>query len=341
MQQVIAKAAFFDIRDTLGVVDRKGHLVPYRPSSFQLLDAMRGLGLRTGLITNLPNDVTTADGLLMATDAGFGEYLDPDGFVTNHEAGFEKPDPRIYAFAASKMKLDVAECIFVGENLPEVIGAAAAGMKTVLKPFPPGREFLLKPTTPGEITSISSGKLTEVILEEDHLIAKRIVGAGAKLKGKLDAITEPNPAAIAAFLQPMGLIVWLTRHYIDPFHHRKEEEVMFPFALMKGLPATELVPTLQDHEQGRAYFRAMEAAYQRVSLGETAAFTEFAGLLGAFVSLYKAHGKYEDDVLFKKIGDLLSSEDDAVMTELIARIGPADPTLYLNLIATLETSLGP
>ena len=33
----MAKAAFCDIRDTLGIVDRKGHLVLYRPTSVDLL----------------------------------------------------------------------------------------------------------------------------------------------------------------------------------------------------------------------------------------------------------------------------------------------------------------
>jgi FMN phosphatase YigB (HAD superfamily) len=35
----------------------------------------------------------------------------------------------------------VGRCLYVGENLVEVIGAIAAGMKAVLKPCPPGREL--------------------------------------------------------------------------------------------------------------------------------------------------------------------------------------------------------
>src|SRR5262245_40621539 len=159
------KAIFFDIRDTLGIVDRKGHLVKYKPTTDQLLDAMKQVvGLRIGLITNLPTDVSREDGFQMVKEVGIAEYLDPQGFVTNHEAGAEKPAVGIYQFAAKQMALDPSECIFVGENLIEVIGAEAAGMRAVLKPFPPGREFLLKPTGRGQVSDTSSGRLSEILL---------------------------------------------------------------------------------------------------------------------------------------------------------------------------------
>jgi hypothetical protein len=35
----------------------------------------------------------------------------------------------------------VKKCLYVGENLIEVIGALAAGLQAVLKPCPPGRDL--------------------------------------------------------------------------------------------------------------------------------------------------------------------------------------------------------
>ncbi|PRN02983.1 hypothetical protein A0O30_19600 [Pseudomonas sp. LLC-1] len=334
----MAKAVFCDIRDTLGIVDYKGHLVLYRPTSVDMLKSLKAMGLRVGLITNLPSDVSTESGLQMIKDAGIDEFIDPDGFVTNHDAKADKPDPAIYLFAAAKMRLRTDECIFIGENLSEVVGAQAAGMGAVLKPFPPGREFLQKPLAVGQISGTSSGRLSEVLLEEDHLIAKRIVLSAVRLKEKLDA-HEPTDE-VRTLLRPMGLIVWLTNNFVDTYHHRKEEEVLFPFALMCGVDPADLAGTLVDHDQGRAYFRAMSAAYRRICMGNRAATSEFSALLGAFANLYKTHGKYEDDILFKKIGDRLSDQDDALMADLIGRIGPPDITLYINLIAMLEKELG-
>ena len=61
MSENATDVVFFDARDTLGEVDRPGHLIPYRPSTAQLLEAVSTqLKLRIGVITNLPADVTAA-----------------------------------------------------------------------------------------------------------------------------------------------------------------------------------------------------------------------------------------------------------------------------------------
>lgn len=100
------KAVFFDIRDTLGVVDRKGHLVKFKPTTDQLLDGMKSVvGLRIGIITNLPADVPAEQGRKMLEETDIWPFVDKDGFVTNHEAGAEKPDPKVFRFAAEKMGL--------------------------------------------------------------------------------------------------------------------------------------------------------------------------------------------------------------------------------------------
>jgi hypothetical protein len=333
------RAVFFDIRDTLGIVDRRGHLVKYKPSTDELLAAMREVvGLRIGLITNLPDNVSSEDGKAMVKEAGIWEFLDAGGWVTNHDAGVAKPAPGIFAFAARQMGLPPDQCLFVGENLIEVIGAQAAGMRAMLKPFPPGREFLHKPITPAPPDGKSSGRLAEVLLEEDHLVGKRIVGAAIKVSERLagDAATA---MADRSLLRAMGLLVWLTLNFVDPFHHRKEEEVLIPFALARGLDPGACDWVAVEHDQGRAYFRAMDLALRRVRQGDAKALGDFAHSVRGFIELYKEHGRKEDDELFKTLGDLLTDADDALIVDLMARIGPADPTLYLGVIAELEAEL--
>lgn len=331
------KAVFFDIRDTLGVVDRKGHLVKYKPSTDHLLDAMKqAVGLRIGLITNLPADVSHEDGMTMVKDAGIWDYIDPLGFVSNKTAGAEKPHPDIYLYAAAQMGLAVDECLFVGENLIEVIGAETAGMETVLKPFPPGREFLFKSLEKHTVSDISSGRLSEVLLEEEHLLGKRIVMAAIKIAEQLKPGEKPAPN----LLRPMTVLVWLTKHFIDPFHHRKEEDVLFPFGLMAGIDPLQIAQIILEHDQGRCYFTGLDIALRRIQLGDTGAVSEFSYLLKGFIDLYRAHGKKEDDIIFKKIGDLLNDTDDALVADLMARLGPADLTLYLTVISGMEKDLG-
>jgi FMN phosphatase YigB (HAD superfamily) len=131
---------FFDIGGTLGERKPTGEFTPFS-SSPGLLKAMRDqLGLRVGIITTL-GTLTNAQGLALLKTAGLDQFLAPTGFISEHDAGVAKPDVKIYQFAAQRVTVPIHRCLFVGENLIEVIGAITAGMKAVLKPSPPGREL--------------------------------------------------------------------------------------------------------------------------------------------------------------------------------------------------------
>jgi FMN phosphatase YigB (HAD superfamily) len=132
---------FFDIGGTLGDRNASGNFVAF-PSSAGLLQAMRDqLGLRVGIITTLGTQLTNAEGLAMLKKAGLSQFLDPAGFISDHDAGTAKPNLEIYRLAAQRVGVPMGRCLFVGENLTEVIGAMAAGMKAILKPCPPGRDL--------------------------------------------------------------------------------------------------------------------------------------------------------------------------------------------------------
>lgn len=134
---------FFDIGGTLG--ERNAATGEFRayPSSAPLLRAMRErLGLRVGVITTLGADLDDDDGWALLRGAGLDAYLERVIFVSDHnDVGVSKPDPAIYALAARRAGLPTGRCPFVGENFIEVVGALTAGMKAILKPFPPGREL--------------------------------------------------------------------------------------------------------------------------------------------------------------------------------------------------------
>jgi FMN phosphatase YigB (HAD superfamily) len=131
---------FFDIGGTLGERNSAGAFVSF-PSSAGLLKSMRQIGLRVGIITTLGSQLTNTEALQMLTQAGLSQFLDPAGFVSDHDAGVAKPNPDIYRFAAQKVSVPLGRCLFIGENLIEVIGAMVAGMKALLKPCPPGRDL--------------------------------------------------------------------------------------------------------------------------------------------------------------------------------------------------------
>jgi HAD superfamily hydrolase (TIGR01509 family) len=332
----VVKAVFFDIRDTLGTVDRPGHLIKFKPTTDQLLQALRDIiGVRIGVITNLPQNVSSETGKQMLADAGILPFLDAQGFVTNHDVGVEKPHPGIFAAAAARLGLRPDQCLFCGENLIEVLAAETAGMRAVVKPFPPGRDFLRAPIPRGDQTSNQSGRLIEAILEEEHIVGKRIVIAAAAIVQRLaDPPVDGQPP-----LRAMSLLVWLTQHFIDKYHHRKEEEVLIPFALARGLDPAACEFVEREHEQGRQYFAAMQTALDRIRAGDRMALQDFRLVAETFVNLYREHARKEDDLLFKQAGDLLLDVDDALLVELMSRIGPVDVTLYYSVIEQMEAAL--
>jgi FMN phosphatase YigB (HAD superfamily) len=132
---------FFDIGGTLAEFNQPANkLVPF-PSSVGLLKAMKTLGLRIGIITTLGAQLTKQQGLDLLRDAGLDSFIDPLGFISDKDLNIAKPRIEIYRFAAQRVSVPVGRCLFVGETLVEVIGAIAAGMKAVLKPWPPGRDL--------------------------------------------------------------------------------------------------------------------------------------------------------------------------------------------------------
>jgi len=133
---------FFDIGGTLGEWNQASQrLVPFA-STATLLTAIRDdMKVRMGIITTLGN-LSNAQGLNILTQAGLAAFFDPAGFVSEHDvSGQGKPKPAIYQFASQKVGVGIDRCLYVGENLIEVIGAKAAGMQAILKPCPPGRDL--------------------------------------------------------------------------------------------------------------------------------------------------------------------------------------------------------
>ncbi|HZE29238.1 MAG TPA: HAD family hydrolase [Gaiellaceae bacterium] len=93
-----------------------------------LLEALRGLGLRLGLVSNAFDP-----GWLLHRDLeqmGLEERLDFSVFSS--EAGMRKPHPAIFERALAALEVEPENALFVGDRLFEdVRGAAELGMTTV------------------------------------------------------------------------------------------------------------------------------------------------------------------------------------------------------------------
>jgi HAD superfamily hydrolase (TIGR01509 family) len=124
---------FFDVGGTLGEVDADLVLHPF-PDSRLLLEALRAPGRRFGVLSNVPATIKSSNLLALLEAGGLADFFETALVIASSEAPKPKPDAAIYTFAASRAGVAVQDCLFVGEDIAEVIGARLAGMSAQLKP---------------------------------------------------------------------------------------------------------------------------------------------------------------------------------------------------------------
>ena len=363
------KAVFFDARDTLGEVDRPGHLVPFRPSTEKLLEAIKALGLRMGVITNLPADVTADQGKEMVLTAELsqdpvsskvrtiGNFIPRENIITNHEAGANKPDPKIYYYAAKQLGVKPHECLFVGENLIENLGAALAGMEQQMKPCPPGREFLPALQSKIGASPTDSGRQFEAMLEHEHLLGERIFACGAAIGNGLRKLIDGKapPLDQGKWISPkrvkvptelyraMAYYVHLIDHFADQVHLTAEER-MLEVAVACGMEPKRCQWVFDQHAQARAYWRALDVAWRRIQTGDADdrfyALIDFQRTVDAFVYLFIAHAVREDNQIYPEAGSFFNDSDDALVLNIIQHTGASDITPYIGMVERMEKLLG-
>jgi hemerythrin-like domain-containing protein len=311
------------------------------------------VGVRIGVITNLPDEVSADRGRRMITDAvlasdadgngtvRIGDFLDPAALIVNHEVGFSKPDPRIYRHAAEKVGTPVERCLYCGENLIEVLGARAAGMQAELKPCPPGRDFAAEPVKGLTPTDDFSGRAFEMVFEHEHLLGHRIFHCMSAMAEQLKDVNEGVPIPPDLYTA-MGILVYLTDHFVDA-HHLRAEEAIVPLAIARGMEAATADWMFDHHDQARAYFQCLQVAWRRIERGDLRdlpfAIDAFVRSAEGFVKLFEWHGQLEDEELFPAIGRHFSDVDDSLVLNIIGHTGPGDATPYVALVGAMESAL--
>ena len=96
------------------------------PDTLDTLDHLRHRGIRMAMITNGTSQAQREK----IERFGLGLYF--EAILVEEEAGFGKPDPRIYEMALSKLGLDSGDAWMVGDNLAwDVAGAQKLGIFAV------------------------------------------------------------------------------------------------------------------------------------------------------------------------------------------------------------------
>lgn len=105
-----------------GLIERMFAHFEHAPQMSALVRRARAKGFRTALVSNswgntYPRD--TWDGMF-------------DTIVISGEVGLRKPEPEIYQLTCERLGLEPAECVFVDDMQPNVLGSRKVGMTAIL-----------------------------------------------------------------------------------------------------------------------------------------------------------------------------------------------------------------
>jgi putative hydrolase of the HAD superfamily len=98
------------------------------PEMIETLDALQNGGIRMGIVSNTTNPGFMKD--YEQTLLGLDPYFEFS--IYSSEVPYRKPHPSIFQLALSRLNLNPAEVLFVGDNLKaDIVGAQSVGMPTV------------------------------------------------------------------------------------------------------------------------------------------------------------------------------------------------------------------
>jgi hemerythrin-like domain-containing protein len=131
-------------------------------------------------------------------------------------------------------------------------------------------------------------------LREEHQLILRVASA-------MQALLAEAGGDEGLDLDTMSDCVTFIRLFADACHHGKEEDLLFPELEAAGLPRDQgpIAVMLYEHQQGRAFARAMSDSLQPARQGDERALSILQNSARGYVDLIRGHILKEDHVLFE------------------------------------------
>ena len=133
------------------------------------------------------------------------------------------------------------------------------------------------------------------------------------------------------------------RGFADACHHAKEEDKLFPALEQRGMQRDggPIGRMLAEHEQGRAYVRAMDQASTLYAQGDRSAVPALVQAGQGYVQLLREHILKEDTRLFPMADQLLTEVEQAELAEEFEtiereRTGPGEHERYHRVLDALD-----
>jgi hemerythrin-like domain-containing protein len=173
-------------------------------------------------------------------------------------------------------------------------------------------------------------------LKSDHRGIERMLVIAEKAAQGLNAGKNIPP-------QVFTDAVDFLRNFADKCHHGKEETELFPAMEKAGIPRQggPIAVMLADHDQGRAYIRAMADTSARYAAGDATAKAPLAAAVTGYVQLLRGHISKEDNILFPMADSVLPKAEQARLATAFDAIeanvmGPGVHEHYHALLDALE-----
>ncbi|MHB1861774.1 MAG: hemerythrin domain-containing protein [Gemmatimonadaceae bacterium] len=130
--------------------------------------------------------------------------------------------------------------------------------------------------------------------------------------------------------------------FADGCHHRKEEGVLFGAMIAHGAPPDggAIAMMLEEHEQGRAYNRALRDAARGLEAGDPQARRRVVSNAKGYIALLRDHIAKEDEMLFPMADELIPPDAaDALLAafdQLAREDRPDADTHFMALAVRIE-----
>lgn len=153
------------------------------------------------------------------------------------------------------------------------------------------------------------------MLEDEHLVIAKVVGAAPVLADRLEAGQLVD-------VETLLDVVEFMRIFADKCHHGKEEELLFPALEEVGIKREggPIGVMLEEHERGREYVRTMKRAMSHHRAGQDPGATGFIREARGYIDLLDQHIDKEDNVLFPMAEKQLAETTQAELAEGFERI---------------------
>ncbi len=176
---------------------------------------------------------------------------------------------------------------------------------------------------------------TDVLMEEHRLI-ERLLDSLNLAADRLESGTAVRPGF---FIEAAEFI----KGFADGCHHRKEEGYLFPALVAAGMPQDggPVGMMLYEHDEGRAFTKALREAAERMAGGDMSAQAEVAQNSRGYSALLKQHIHKENMILFRMADQFIQGADRDQLTADFKQVereetGAGVHEKYLAMLEGLE-----